>query len=295
MSKKQIAFTLIELLVVIAIIGILSGLIVITMNGVTAKANVAKAQVFSNSLRNALMLNFLSEWKFDETAGISVADSWGSNAGTLTNFTFDSTDGWRSGSQCVYGGCLQFDGANDIASFGNLSSSLGQSFTFEIWAYRLGSTDSYGLIAGIDASSWSTTGGFLLFDSNSSIYARLRNHLQSTEINSTLIPVVNDVWRHYVAVWNKPNLDIYLNGSKVGSSSVWNYDVGWNNRTMTMGSWGGSTQGFYGILDTVRVYGVAMPISGIQENYYSGLNLLFTKKEITKEEYLSRLNSVAKQ
>jgi prepilin-type N-terminal cleavage/methylation domain-containing protein len=53
----SIAFTLIELLVVIAIIGILSGLIVVTMNGVTQKANIAKAQVFSNSLRNALMLN----------------------------------------------------------------------------------------------------------------------------------------------------------------------------------------------------------------------------------------------
>ena len=48
------AFTLIELLVVIAIIGILSGLIVVTMSGVTQKARIAKAQAFSNSLRNAL-------------------------------------------------------------------------------------------------------------------------------------------------------------------------------------------------------------------------------------------------
>jgi prepilin-type N-terminal cleavage/methylation domain-containing protein len=47
------AFTLIELLVVIAIIGILSGLIVVSMGGVTQKANIAKAQVFSNSLKNA--------------------------------------------------------------------------------------------------------------------------------------------------------------------------------------------------------------------------------------------------
>ena len=45
------AFTLIELLVVIAIIGILSGLIVVSMSGVTQKATIAKAQVFSNSLR----------------------------------------------------------------------------------------------------------------------------------------------------------------------------------------------------------------------------------------------------
>jgi len=59
------AFTLIELLVVIAIIGILSGLIIVSMNGITNSATVAKAQVFSNSLRNALMMNLVSEWKFD--------------------------------------------------------------------------------------------------------------------------------------------------------------------------------------------------------------------------------------
>ena len=45
---KQLAFTLIELLVVIAVIGILSGLIVVSMSGVTNKATIAKAQVFSN-------------------------------------------------------------------------------------------------------------------------------------------------------------------------------------------------------------------------------------------------------
>jgi prepilin-type N-terminal cleavage/methylation domain-containing protein len=56
------AFTLIELLVVIAIIGILSGLIVVSMSGVTQKANIAKAQVFSNSLRNSLMLIIVGEW-----------------------------------------------------------------------------------------------------------------------------------------------------------------------------------------------------------------------------------------
>jgi prepilin-type N-terminal cleavage/methylation domain-containing protein len=72
------AFTLIELLVVIAIIGILSGLIVVTMSGVTAKATIAKGQVFSNSLRNALMLNLAAEYRLDGNAN----DSWGSNNGT---------------------------------------------------------------------------------------------------------------------------------------------------------------------------------------------------------------------
>ena len=67
MSKliKQ-AFTLIELLVVIAIIGILSGLIVVAMGGVTQKATIAKSQIFSNSLRNSLMLDILAQYTFDD-------------------------------------------------------------------------------------------------------------------------------------------------------------------------------------------------------------------------------------
>ncbi|MDD4531424.1 MAG: prepilin-type N-terminal cleavage/methylation domain-containing protein [Candidatus Pacebacteria bacterium] len=55
MSKKQIAFTLIELLVVIAIIGILSGLIVITMNGMVNSANDAKRKDGIDALRKALV------------------------------------------------------------------------------------------------------------------------------------------------------------------------------------------------------------------------------------------------
>ncbi|MFA5432383.1 MAG: type II secretion system protein [Candidatus Paceibacterota bacterium] len=140
MTKKQIAFTLIELLVVIAIIGILSGLIVVSMSGVTQKANIAKAQVFSNSLRNSLMLNIVGEWKFDDLSeakdNASILDSWGAvNSGTLdTNLVVaDTTDKLKLGTDCVSGKCLYFDGTNDYVSipqnatldFGTKSFSIG--------------------------------------------------------------------------------------------------------------------------------------------------------------------------
>jgi len=85
------AFTLIELLVVIAIIGILSGLIVVSMGNMNQKATIAKAQVFSNSLRNSLMANIVSEWKMDEGSGATVNDTWGGlNNSTLYNFGYNS-------------------------------------------------------------------------------------------------------------------------------------------------------------------------------------------------------------
>jgi len=54
MSLKK-AFTLIELLIVITIIGILSGLIVLSLNGATASANDAKAKAGVDSMRKTIL------------------------------------------------------------------------------------------------------------------------------------------------------------------------------------------------------------------------------------------------
>ena len=71
--RQRVAFTLIELLVVIAIIGILSGLIITTMSGATESARIAKLKVYSNSVRDTLGANMVSEWKFDGPTGDGIA------------------------------------------------------------------------------------------------------------------------------------------------------------------------------------------------------------------------------
>ena len=147
------AFTLIELLVVIAIIGILSGLIVVAMGGMTQKASIAKSQIFSNSLKNSLMLNLVSEWKFDESTtainGTTIQDSWSSGYnGTLSSIGDPAVN--KVSTDCVSGKCLSFDGVDDYVDLGAYSSlpnlQFGKgSFTIGAWA----KTSSGGVIINI--------------------------------------------------------------------------------------------------------------------------------------------------
>jgi len=68
--NKNKSFTLIELLVVIVIIGILAGVIMISTSSSIDKANFAKAQTFSNTVQEELLLNLVSEWTFDNSSNI---------------------------------------------------------------------------------------------------------------------------------------------------------------------------------------------------------------------------------
>ncbi|HOI59817.1 MAG TPA: type II secretion system protein [Candidatus Pacearchaeota archaeon] len=130
--NKQQSFTLIELLVVIVIIGILAGVIMISTSSSIDKANIAKLKTFSESIKNNLMLNLVSEWKFDESSGTESKDSWGNS-----NFIFGTSPNnpaWVL-NNCASKNCLSFDGAGDFAKAAGFSD-LGtkeKPYTLEGW------------------------------------------------------------------------------------------------------------------------------------------------------------------
>ncbi|MCK9446575.1 prepilin-type N-terminal cleavage/methylation domain-containing protein [bacterium] len=276
------AFTLIELLVVIAIIGILSGLIVVSMSGVTQKATIAKAQVFSNSLRNSLMLSLVSEWKFDEGSGTTTVDSWNNNIGTLVGASHLPI--WKTEADCVYKNCIQFDSSEDYIN--GASPSISGDYSIEAWAKMDsaagGSTRT--LIAWYSGPRFNITHGAT---NKPLIYLNTANY----RYGST--NYADGKWHHwYFVIIGSARTDIlsakiYIDGKEdaygISSSSV---DPLYPSSTLAIGTYA------YSLIDNLRIYDSIISTSQIKENYYLGLNKMLNNGIIDEEEYISRINNL---
>jgi len=279
------AFTLIELLVVIAIIGILSGLIVVSMGAMTQKATIAKSQVFSNSLRNSLMMNLVSEWKFDDISGTAAVDSWkGNNNGLLVNFLDvsekygdNSDSGWMSSSNCISGTCLKFDGSNDFIQMTEKTYSLDTGVTFSFWAKK--DLEHNGRVLGNTAA-----GNYrrLIFLENSTLY--LETDTDGDSCSGT--PTHDTKWHYYVITAFSKIARFYEDTRIITANN------GVSNGNITLNAISGAYI-FNGILDEIRIYDAVMPTSQIKENYYAGLNSLLANGSINAKEYSEKINSIA--
>jgi prepilin-type N-terminal cleavage/methylation domain-containing protein len=303
------AFTLIELLVVIAIIGILSGLIVITMNGTTQKATLAKAQVFSNSLRNSLLMNLVSEWKFDgitSDGSPAVADDILDTWSKINNGTVGAAPPTvKTGTNCVNGSCLQFNGSNNYVDFGSDSSlSMGTGdATVSLWVKFDNATAPHAEVL-VECGALVGASGypgyrFFRYNGTSQLYgafadgttARLNDYLSAS---GTLVA---GTWYNVVVAFTRASVaQAYINGVKQEgyslaisgqSGNIANYE------SFKIGSDSSSSTRLAGKMDEVRIYNAAMTTSQIKEQYYVGLNQLLVSGGITKEEYLSSVNEMA--
>ena len=294
------AFTLIELLVVIAIIGILSGLIVVTMNGVTQKANIAKAQVFSSSLRNALMLDMLSEWKFDQInypSNNQTPDLWGGKTGTLYGSAGPQNLPQLQTSGCVSGNCLLFDGDDDYVQTTLCVGSRANNITIDGWVYTSGGT-MQAIFA--EQGSW-TQGARLYIDSNNILRFIVFNGTtyEGFEVTSPFANYLNK-WTYiavtfkYLSEGNSP-MAIYINGELKQSAVRTSGAPNPATTNAQIGVWGDTSYNFNGKIDDIRVYNAILPTSMIKEQYYSGLNNLLSSGNISNAEYQSRLSIISKK
>jgi len=282
------SFTLIEILVVIVIIGILSGFIIVSMAGVSSKATIAKGQVFASSLKNALLVNLVSEWRLDEGSGAAAKDQWGVNDGTLTN-----SPTWVT-SNCVSGNCVSFDGINDYIACGSASTlNITKHLTIGAWVKMTIASYSQPIAGNWYYANAGDQEGYRL-DKDTNDKARLYIHRSEGGDNgvSSTTSINNGAWHYLVGTFiPSTSIRIYVDGVLENTNTTTiTASIQPSTRTFNIGYYYANGDYYFtGTIDDVRVYNEAIPTSRVQENYYSGLNRLLLSNGVVSEEYQQRL------
>jgi len=275
MNNKS--FTLIELLVVIVIIGILAGVIMISTSSSIDKANITKAKVFAESVRNELLLSLVSEWTFDNSSNYGE-DSWGSSHGTIYGTPLPEEN-------CASGKCLNFDDSEDYIATTLKYNNL-HSFTLEAWIRPTSSGEFRPIV------------GTLLGNNGRSMlmlnYYKIKFNDYDNGIYSNTDVITLNKWQHIVAAYNNSNVKLYHNGLKVGEGNytkVDSVDIAIIGRVSEASYF--VDRCFVGTIDDVRVYNTALSSSQIKQNYIAGLDSLLSNGNISKEDYNNRITELA--
>jgi prepilin-type N-terminal cleavage/methylation domain-containing protein len=299
--SKNKAFTLIELLVVIAIIGLLSSVVLVSMRGAGEKARIAKGFDFSSRIHNALGVDAVGVWSFDEGSGSTANDS----SGLGSNGALSGSPAWRCASTDIsytpsgQGCSLEFNGSSNFVNLGQpavlnksitnvtivawakLGRALGANSTnYEIFSNEI--YQSYGYLFRVEDAANPAISGRIHF--------RTSQAGASTGITANDKSYPNDLlWHHVVAVKDGTIGKIYVDGKEVsgyiGYSSLYNPVDSVGNSQIA----GLSGQKFNGLLDEVRIYRAALTTFQIQSQYYAGLDKLLADGLMDKEEYEWRL------
>jgi prepilin-type N-terminal cleavage/methylation domain-containing protein len=275
------SFTLIEILVVIVVIGVLSAFILVGMNSISSKANIAKGQAFSNSLRNSLLMNLISEWKFDDQSNLGK-DYWGLNSGTNYS-TIYKTD------NCVSNGCIDFNQQNYYIEVvdSNSLDELVNAITVESWVYYVDKGDvDHPIVTKTTGTDPNLTGGWGLWYG----YALDLRFSVANDILAVTSGAYNQ-WHHIVGTYDRQKIKIYVDGVQAGEK-IQTSQISTNDHALWIGY---SPRGSYhwgGRLDEIYLYKEAISSSKINQNYYIGINKLFRNNGIVTKEYNQRLSEL---
>ena len=293
---KNKSFTLIELLVVIVIIGILAGVIIVSVSSSINKANFAKAQSFSNTVQNELLGDLVSEWTFD-IASNPGEDTWGNNDGIVTGATYQN----KASGNCVYGGCYSFDGTDYIYVPDKPEFNFGTQMSAFVWIKGNNTSTSQGILSqydsGVSQTSW------LIYHTPTypnKLTVRLSSNGSSIpKVYYSTANILDNIWHLVGFTFGNGTLKLYIDGQE--AEVVKGADVSMTtlfNSTSNIGigcyySNNNVTSRFQGSIDDARIYNAALSSAQIKQQYVAGLNSLLANNSLSKEEYLNRIENLS--
>lgn len=262
------AFTLIELLVVISIIGLLSSVVVASLNSAREKARVAGAKQFAAQSDRIAGAEAIGIWDFDECSGGSVLNKANGSSNSISG-----TVSWSASNIPVNVGCsLFFNGTNTNINTNIPSTDVTGSFTMSAWfnASTVSTSDGNGSRRIISRGDAGSTRGSISIDGG-----RVCLHVDAGTLYGCQ-PVEVGQWHHVAAVWypsGSVRWRFYYDGREVASGS---------NPMGSVSSGGiyigaspdGTVRYFHGYMDSVRILDRALVASDIQEMYLAGAGTL---------------------
>jgi len=256
---------------------------VVSLSGATSSARIAKSKVFSNSIRDSLLMNRVSEWRFDEGINNTAFDTIGSNNGDLTGHA----PTWMLEPDCVSGSCLQFNGTtNYVDSGSNSSLNIGTNdFTYEVWfKTNVGqASNDCTIMERLGSSSRAV----IAMNASGNVRFYIRDSGARGLDKYTAGAYHDNQWHNAVLVRTASRLKGYVDSILVvdfDATTILDIDV---SNSLLFGRWGGYY--FKGTIDEARAYNAALTASAIRGQYLAGLDQLLASGQITGKEYQQRL------
>ena len=273
MKKSPIfGFTLIELLVVIAIIGVLSAVVLVSLNSSRAKANLSAGKQLDSTMARSLGDQLLGYWAFDECSGTTALDSSGNTAAASIAgaVVWDTNTPYGRGCSLkfVSGSYVQID-TNTASTF---SVQPNTARTFTAWFKSSATT---GTNQTIIWKNGSCIGWDVVLRNNGTLFGTFTTPgcagTQSYSITSS--GTYNDGNWHQVSLsMDRINgvLTLYADGKSLGSVPMDTSSTGSGGSFLVGNDWD-YTQYFNGNIDEVRAYGSTLSLADANKIYMEEL------------------------
>ena len=206
-------------------------------------------------------------WNFDEGSGNMTYDYTGNNnVGTLENSTHGIPQ-WRSGNDCKYGYCLEFDGEGDYVEVEDSGSlQFRNELTVGLW-FKM--NDKTGYDKKFIDKFYERPFSFTWDVSATSFDFMIRNITDTRYTSSYNFDPSLGQWYHIAGTYNGSYIQIYFNGM-LRDSIYLGGSVTNTTSSLTIGSGINGVNPFNGTIDEVRIWNRALSPEEINASYISG-------------------------
>jgi hypothetical protein len=271
----------------------ISGSEILTTN--SSYERVRSAAITANMPSSAKEMDTLV--KNSATNTTTVSNSWLviQNSNSVPSITHDSSSSalhgsiadvatWNTGSECISGNCLKYDGADDYVSVGDnskLDFSAADDFSISLWFKRAQITSGTEVLMAKHYSTSESDGGYKIYmESDGDITAGIdddNSGFPEDFATSTSATYDDNVWHHIAMVKDGTStLKLYIDGNLIDTDS----DIAANGTlantdTLFIGIDGdGSSNAFEGNIDEVKVYPYAKNSEQIKLDFVRGTAVL---------------------